>query len=106
MEPRVTEPKSRRDSAVLGILAGLALGIGIAVACFYVIFVTNYDHALSRFYSGLLIAIPNLLSPGVVVYCGIAARRNQQPRFSAGFFIAAALLVIFEASCATYLWRS
>jgi len=103
MEPVQTESSPRSDSAVLGILAGLMVGIGIAVGSFYLIFVSTYDRALPRFYSGLLVAIPNLLPLSVVIYCGIAVRRSGQPRFSAGFFIAAALLVIFEASCAVYL---
>jgi cytochrome bd-type quinol oxidase subunit 2 len=105
MQPSETEPRRNSDRAWLGILVGLVLGVATAVVSFYIAFLLTYERQISHFYSTALVAVLNLLPPGVAVCCGLAARGNKQPRFAAGFFVAAALLFLLEASCAMLIRR-
>jgi hypothetical protein len=98
MDPAVTEPRSKSDSAVLGILAGLGIGLAIAFACVF-LFVLVWGSY------GVVVAVPFLLPPATVAAVGVNARRNKRPKFAAGLFIAAAVVALLEGTCATQLWR-
>ncbi len=97
MEPAETGPERNSDHAWLGILVGLVLGIATAVVSFYIVFLFAYERHLSPLLFRLADSHSNLLPPVVAVCCGLAARNNKQPRFAAGFFVAAALLFLLEA---------
>jgi hypothetical protein len=94
MESVSTETSTRKDSAVIGILAGLGIGLAAAVVCVFLFFATWGS-------SGIVVAIPFLLPPASVAVFGIRASRNNRPRFAAGLFIAAALVTLLEGACAT-----
>jgi hypothetical protein len=94
MEPASTEPRTKKDSAVIGILAGLGIGLAAAVASVFLFFAAWGSH-------GIVVAIPFLLPPASVVVFGIIAHRNNRPRFGAGLLIAAAVVMLLEAACAT-----
>jgi len=94
MEPASIEPRTKRDSAVIGILAGLGIGFAAAFASVFLFFVTWGSH-------GIVLAIPFLLPPASVVVFSIIAHRNNRPRFAAGLLIAAAVVTLLEAACAT-----
>lgn len=98
MEPAPTKPNSRSDSAILGILAGLGIGLAVATGCIFLF-------ALFWGRYGVVVAIPFLLPPATVALVGANARRNKKPKFAAGLFIAAALVAFLEGTCATELWR-
>jgi hypothetical protein len=93
MEPASTEPRTRKDSAVIGILAGLGIGLAAAVVSVFLFIVTWGGH-------GIVVAIPFLVPPAVVAAFGIRAHRNGRPRFAAGLLIAAAVVTLLESACA------
>jgi hypothetical protein len=93
MNPAVSEPKAKSDSAVLGILAGLGIGLAVAVVCVLLFVLLWGSH-------GAIVAVPFLLPPASVVVVGINAHRNDRLRFTAGLFIAAALVSLLECTCA------
>lgn len=106
MPPPTNQLRLSSDSAAWGIFAGLAIGIAVAIFSFFVFFLIISDSGHSDFYFKLFVAVPYLLPLACVLYGGWIARSSHKPRFAAGFFIAAALMVLLEGSCATYLWRS
>jgi len=87
MEPVSTEPRTKKDSAMIGILAGLGIGLAAAVASVFLFFVIWGSR-------GIIVAIPFLLPPASVVVFGFSAHRNNRPRFAAGLFIAAAVVTL------------
>jgi hypothetical protein len=100
-----TGPEKQSHGAVLGILAGVGLGIAAGLTSVFLIVVFYGSHG-NKWLFVLLMALPYILPPGVVIYFGMVARRNKRPRFAAGYFIAASLVVLLEAACANSLWRS
>lgn len=93
MESSVTEPKSKSDNAVLGILAGLGIGVAVAAGCVFLFVLLWGSH-------GAIVAVPFLLPPVSIAVVGVNAHRNNKPRFAAGLFIAAALAALLECTCA------
>lgn len=105
MEPELAKPASKSGSAGLGILAGLAIGFGVAVACVFIFFLL-LGIPQNAWYSKIVAVIPFLLPPAVVLFVGLNARRERKNKFAAGLFIAAAVVTLFEATCATGMfWR-
>jgi hypothetical protein len=96
---------SKNDSAVVGILTGLGLGIGGALASIF-LFIFLAGKSYQAWYVTSIRALPYLLPLAPVIYFGIAARRKNKPRFAAGLFVAVALIVLLESSCAVYVWNS
>jgi ABC-type amino acid transport system permease subunit len=105
MEPVTDETTSKKDSATLGILAGLGLGFAGAVAS-VVLFVLLAGKGYQSWYVMFIRSLPFVLPLAPVIYFGITARRGNKPRFSAGIFVAAALIVLLEGTCAAYIWNS
>jgi hypothetical protein len=94
MEPVSTELQTRKDSAVIGILAGLGIGLAAAVVSVFLFIGTWGSH-------GIVVAIPFLVPPAAVAAFGIRAHRNERPRLAAGLFIATAVVALLESACAT-----
>jgi hypothetical protein len=62
----LTGPDKKSDSAILGILAGLGLGIAAGVISIFLIVVFYGSHG-NKFFLIFLVALPYILPPGVVI---------------------------------------
>lgn len=96
MEPVTNEAPPKKDSAELGILAGLGIGFVTAFACVFLFIMVWGSY-------GLVVAIPFFLPPVTVAVFGTIARRNKKPKYAAGLFIASAVVALLECTCA-YKW--
>jgi hypothetical protein len=103
VEPSIVKTKS--DSAFLGIIAGLGIGIGTWVGCAVLILFLLDSSGPAVRYLNLVLVVPFLVPPAAVAYYGIIARRSKRSKFAAGLFIAAAVVGLLEATCATTIWR-